>query len=420
MIVVLLLIVLCCVSSNALTLDGLIGLTEKNNLDILAQKHKLKSRVYSERSTFRGYFPTLSLQSTASLFYPYQGFSGKYWNQSYSYGFGLEVNPLNFQRNAQLKMDRFYVEYQKAELSETRLDEYFKAIKYFLRLKGWKEKVEIRKKRLESSREIYKVSLKKKEEGLVLLSDVLKAKANLERSRKELESAKNEYRKVENTLREVLNIDESVDLTPDVKLKSEIEVPEENEFLRAALETRPVLKKARQSVEISKQGVTYEKAFLLPRISLSVSYNRESTYWPPEDNSWNLSALFQWPIFDSGQSKYRALSKAEEEKVALIDLRKEENRVKRQVLNSLSDFKSAKVNVKSAREYLKFAKRSYNRTFNEYKKGVSDIVSLLTAFDELKNAEEQYIDTLVDFNVSYFEILRYSGLLLSDKVWREW
>ncbi len=407
-------------SAGALTFEGLINLTEKNNLDILAEKHRLKSRVYSEKSTFRSYFPTFTLQSSATLFYPYQGYSGKYWNQSYSYGFGLAANPLNFQRNAQLKMDRFYIEYQKEELSEKRLDEYFKAIKYFLKLEGWKEKVEIRKKRFESSEKIYEVSVKKKKEGLVLLSDVLKAKANLERSKKELETAKNEYRKVENTLREILNVDESVDLTPEVKLKNEISLSDAKEILKFALENRPSLRKAKRSVQISKVSVSYEKSALLPQISLSVSYNRENTYWPPEDNNWSFSALFQWPIFDSGQSKYRALSKKEEEKIASIELKKEVNRVRRQVLNSLSDFRSAQLNVKSAEEYLRFAKRSYERTFNEYKKGVSDIVSLLTAFDELKNAEEQYIDTLVDFNISYFEILRYSGLLLLDKVWREW
>ncbi len=418
--VLILILMLLPVSADALTVEGLLNLVERSNLDIALKKHELKSKVYSRKSTLRAFFPTFSLQSSATLFYPYRGFSGKYWNQSYSYGFSVTANPVNFQRFSQLKIDRYYIDYSSQELSETRLDEYLKALEQFIKLEGWKEKLRIRRERLESAEKIYRVSVKKRKEGLVLLSDVLKAKANLERSRKELETARNGYRKVENRLREILNVSENVDITPEFRLKERLSLPDSGKLLEVAERERPSVRKAKRLVDIEEESVNLEKRSLYPSVSLNISYSRQDYYWPPEDNSWSLSAVLQWPIFDSGQTKYRALAKMEERSISLLKLKREINRVRRQVLNAISDFESARANVKSAKEYLEFARRSYRRTFQEYKKGVSDIVSLLTAFDELKSAQEQFIDTLVDLNIAYFKTLRYSGTLLSEKAWRKW
>ena len=98
-----------------------------------------------------------------------------------------------------------------------------------------------------------------------------------------------------------------------------------------------------------------------------------------------------------------------------VELKKVKNRIKTEVLNALYALKASRDILKSSEAFLKFSRKSYERALNEYRLGVSDFVSLLQAHENLKKAEEAYIDSLLKLNLSWLQLRKATGELLGGK-----
>ncbi len=406
-------VILATGSSFGLTISELKSLIDKNSLDLSIGRFSVEKSELLEKSTFRSYFPKVSLTGEVDEFYPYTSFSSKSWNQQYSLGVSITANPLNLQRNLQLKVDRYSIDVNREQLEKTRLNLYYQGINYLLKLKALERIVEIRRELLKNSEKILNVSEEKYKKGLVLITDVLKSKANVENARSSLRKAERDYNQTFNNLNELVNFSLSENEKPEVELFEAVKLPEVEKLVKRALSTRPEICALRKEIEVTKLNVKIEQRTLSPQLNLSASYTRSDTKVFPENNNYRFSAVLNFPVFDSGVTKFKSLA-AEKDLVSKeISLRKQENAIKREVLNAVESVNSALEEVKSSKSFLEYSKRAYERTFNEYKLGVSDIVALLQAFDNLKNAEESYINSLLSLNSAYYELKRATGELLS-------
>jgi outer membrane protein TolC len=403
------------VNSYAVTVEELKSLIDQKALNLIAQKVELKRREFSAKATLRSFFPTLSLSAGVTEFYPYQRFGSKSWEQEYSFGLSLTATPVDLKKNVQFKIDRLSVKVSKDDLNATELNLYYEGISALLKLKALKEKIEVRKRILENSQKILSVAKKKYKEGLVLITDVLKAESEVESARSSLSEALMEYSQTFNSLNELVDYALSEDESPEVELKKDYSVPERKELLKKAFTLRPEVKKAEKEIKVAKLNVELQKKNLSPTVNLSASYFRSGSSFFPEDNNYNLSLSLNFPVFDSGVTRFRSMAAEKDLVVKELELKRVKNSVKTEVLNALASLKSSREILKSSEAFLRFSRKSYERALNEYKLGVSDIVALLQAHENLKKAEESYIDALLKLNLSWLQLQKATGELLGGK-----
>ncbi|MEO2067888.1 MAG: TolC family protein [Desulfurobacteriaceae bacterium] len=402
-------------ASFGLTIDELKKLIDEKSLDIASGKEAVKKAEISKEATFREYFPRISLNAEFDKIYPYTTFPKETWNEQYILGVSVSSNLLNFQRNIKLKMDKVQISLTKENIKTSRLNLYFEGISKLLKLKALEKTIKIRKDLLKSSREILAISQEKYKQGLALITDVLKAKANLENAKNSLQKAKKEYVKTFNGLNELVDFVLREDEKPEVELLERLNLPKVDILVQEALKKRPEILSLKKEIEISKLNVELQKKTLSPQLTVSASYSKMDTKFFPENDNFNFSVSLNFPIFDSGETKLKTLASQKDLKIKLISLKKQENAIRREVLNAFEEVRSAIVEAESAKAFLCFSKKAYDRTFAEYKAGVSDITTLLQTFQNLKEAEENYISALLNLNISYYSLKKATGELIGGK-----
>ncbi|TCK06586.1 TolC family protein [Phorcysia thermohydrogeniphila] len=402
-------------SSYAVTTDELKELIDRNALGLVSERALVEKSKLSAKATLRSFFPTLSLSAGVTEFYPNQTFTSKSWEQQYTLGLSLTATPVDLRKKVQLKIDRYFVKVGEDNLNVVRLSLYYEGISALFKLKALKEKIELRKKILRNSQEILSVAEKKYKEGLVLITDVLKAESEVESARSSLSEALMEYIQTFNSLNELVDYALPEGETPEVELKKDYSVPEKEELLKKAFTLRPEVKKAEKEVKVAKLSVELQKKTLSPTVNLSASYSRSGTSFFPRENSYDLSLSLNFPVFDSGVTSLRSMAAEKDLVVKEVELKKVKNSVKTEVLNALESLKASREILKSSEAFLKFSRRSYERALNEYKLGVSDIVALLQAHENLKKAEESYIDALLKLNLSWLQLQKATGELLGGR-----
>ncbi len=399
------------VNAFALTPSQLKVLILKRSLKLKVKEEQVKSQKFREKATFRSYFPKVNLTASFNEFYPdiFQN-----WNQNYSYGVSITAEPLNLQRNIELSIDKEKVRELRYAVSSTLLDVYSQALSYLYKLKALEREIDLRKKQVESSEKILSVAKEKFKKGLVMITDVLKAKSEVEKRRALLSRAENEYRKTFNSLNALLDFSLKEREKPEVNLIEKRLPLYSGELVKRALLLRPEVKEAKQQVEIAEKNVQLAKRNLSPKLSLNFSAQRTGTEFPGDKN-YSAGFTFSFPVFDSGLTKFQTLEQVSQLKKAQLNLKETENSVKLEVLNALSDVNYSYSQLKSSESSLKYAKKAYERALNEYKLGVSDIVALLQAFDFYCQSQEDYVQSLLNYNLSIVSLRKATGELLGGE-----
>ncbi|WP_457569652.1 TolC family protein [Desulfurobacterium sp.] len=407
------LLLLLTANGYGMTITELKEALKTNNLEIKQSVKNLESAKFQKKADIRKFFPVFNLQASASRFYPYITTTGKSWENDFTAGITATANIWNFQTKTKVNIDSTQIKSQQLNVDKTFEDIYLQGISYLLQLKGAEKTIALRKKELENAKKIYKVAKSKYDQGLVLITDVLKARANIEKAKSNLIAAEGEKKKIETALQNLLNTDKPV--TADVKLSDNFTVPSAKELVKEALQNRKEVAIQKLKIKTAELNIQSVKDTNKPSITASASYYRESHDLSFENENYNFQLSLNWKIFDSFQTKYAALSAEKEKEIAEIELKRLENQIKKEVLDSYTDFQTSEANLENARSYLEFARKTYERTLNEYELGVSDLVSLLSAYNEYVNAEENYMNNLVNLNIAYYKLLKSAGMLGGTK-----
>ncbi|WP_456396311.1 TolC family protein [Desulfurobacterium sp.] len=407
------LLLLLTTSSYGMTIKELGEALKSNNLNIKESVKNLESAEFQKKADIRKFFPVFNLQASASRFYPYTTTTGKSWENDVTAGITASANIWNFQTRTKVNIDSIHIKSQQLNIEKTFEDIYLQGISYLLQLKGVEKTIALREKELENAKKIYKIAKTKYNQGLVLITDVLKARANIEKAKSNLIAAEGEKKKIETALQNLLNTDKPV--AADVKLSDSFTIPPVKNLIKKALQNRKEIAMQKLKIKTAELNVQSLKDSNKPSITASASYYRESHNLTFENKNYNFQLSLNWKIFDSFQTKYATLSAEKEKEIAEIELKRLKNQIKKDVIDSYTDLQTSKANFETAKSYLKFARKTYERTLNEYELGVSDMVSLLSAYNEYVNAEENYTNNLVNLNISYYKLLKSAGILGGTK-----
>ncbi|RUM88666.1 MAG: hypothetical protein DSZ25_01820, partial [Thermovibrio sp.] len=281
-------------------------------------------------------------------------------------------------------------------------------------LKFYDEQIELRREILRSSKKILSVAEEKYKQGLVMITDVLKSKAEVKSAESSLIESENNYRKTFNSLNSLLDFSLKENEKPEFEFLKNPIGKTVRELLETAFRLRPEIKKAEKSIEVERERTKLIERNLSPLVSVSLSAQRSGTQFPGE-KSYSMGVTISYPLFDSGQTEYRLLSQRSSLIQSELEFRKVKNRIRLEVLNAVSDVKSNYEKLKSSESFLNYSKKAYERALNEYRLGVSDIVLLLQTFNNLKKAEEDYLSALYNYNLSVISLKKATGELLGGK-----
>ena len=370
--------------SKSLTMMEAETLFMKNNLLLLAAKFQIEAK--------RALIIQARLYANPNIFMEQNTFNDK------------TDRIVDFTRNGQTvvqiqqlfllggKIDkRIRVAEINTKISEERFSDILRALKlelrsnflsiYFLRdaLKFYDKSTESLRKTVDYSERAYL-------NRTLLLSEVLRIKALLFFLEQERTEILVQIKEKESSLRVLLNEDSIygkniIPVIDEKKLDSiNPEIYKSNEVLELAIEYRPDLKAAIQSVKYEEANLALQKANAIPDLSFGPVYTRAGTYIP---NYFGFTAQLNVPIFDRNQGNIEAAEKA--------------------ILERRSGLQNQRITVEN--EVIIELTRAVekNKIYNQFKgKFTEDYGNLATLM--ISNYQKRYL-TIIEF-ADFFETYR--------------
>jgi outer membrane protein TolC len=277
------------------------------------------------------------------------------------------------------------------KISEERFSDILRALKLelrsnFLSIYFLREALKFYDKSTESLRKTVDYSERAYLNRTLLLSEVLRIKALLFFLEQERTEILVQIKEKESSLRVLLNEDSIygkniIPVIDERKLDSiNPEIYKSNEVLELAIEYRPDLKAAIQSVKYEEANLALQKANAIPDLSFGPVYNRAGTYIP---NYFGFTAQLNVPIFDRNQGNIEAAEKA--------------------ILERRSGLQNQRITVENE-VVIELARAvEKNKIYNQFKgKFTEDYGNLATLM--ISNYQKRYL-TIIEF-ADFFETYR--------------
>jgi outer membrane protein TolC len=369
---------------KSLTMMEAESLFMKNNLLLLAAKFQIETK--------RALIIQARLYANPNIFLEQNTFNDK------------TDRILDFTRNGQTvvqiqqlfllggKIDkRIRVAEINTKISEERFSDILRALKLelrsnFLSIYFLREALKFYDKSTESLRKTVDYSERAYLNRTLLLSEVLRIKALLFFLEQERTEILVQIKEKESSLRVLLNEDSIygkniIPVIDEKKLDTiNPEIYKSNEVLELAIEYRPDLKAAIQSVKYEEANLALQKANAIPDLSFGPVYNRAGTYIP---NYFGFTAQLNVPIFDRNQGNIEAAEKA--------------------ILERRSGLQNQRITVEN--EVIIELTRAVekNKIYNQFKgKFTEDYGNLATLM--ISNYQKRYL-TIIEF-ADFFETYR--------------
>ena len=277
------------------------------------------------------------------------------------------------------------------KISEERFSDILRALKLelrtnFLSIYFLREALKFYDKSIESLRRTVDYSERAYLNRTLLLSEVLRIKALLFFLEQERTEILVQIKEKESSLRVLLNEDSFygkniIPVIDEKKLDSiNPEIFKSNEVLELAIEYRPDLKAAIQSVKYEEANLALQKANAIPDLSFGPVYNRAGTYIP---NYFGFTAQLNVPIFDRNQGNIEAAEKA--------------------ILERRSGLQNQRITVENEVVIELTRAIEKNKIYNQFKgKFTEDYGNLATLM--ISNYQKRYL-TIIEF-ADFFETYR--------------
>jgi outer membrane protein TolC len=252
--------------------------------------------------------------------------------------------------------------------------------------------------------------------GVATIADVLQAKTALSRVELDMVTAQG----VIQTLHGVLA--NSLGLPANTSFEVMDEMPEELPLesisqqvdlcIKEAESQRPDLAAARALVFRAEAQVHKAQSDLFPTFTANGTIGR--IYYsnnPVPNSTFSISVLLDIPVFAGFQRKYQLLQAKADAESAKAEMMKLEQDVVLQVWISFYNLKTSEQKIKTSRDLLESAMKSYEVALGRYKEGVGSILDLLAAQSVLENGRVQVVQAKTDWFLSLVQFAHDTGTL---------
>lgn len=182
-----------------------------------------------------------------------------------------------------------------------------------------------------------------------------------------------------------------------------------------ALQHRPELLAAENTVARAQQEVTLAKSEYYPTVTWSLKYYRRGDT-PTVDGSeftdrefWETGATATWTFFEWGRTRYAASERRVRVRQAEQILEKVKDSIRLEVKTAFLTLQSAEEAVKVAEKSIESAEENFRISGERYKEQVATATEVLDAQTRLTQARVNYTTALVALNLTYARLIRAMG-----------
>lgn len=406
----------------------------ENNLELKAERNKVKSYEYEYKSARGMLFPTLKISETyTKTDVPGYVLFGKL-NQERITQYDFIPDKLNnpdslsnFETNLSLQipiwmggklqayknMAKYRWEAESFNYQRKEEEVILKVYEAYANAVLAKEYVRVAQQAVREAEEHLKLAKKAYEVGTALFADVLRAKVHHAKALENLERAKNDYQVAKKALELLIN-EELGDF--DVKDFEGCKEVDKDQVMKVALENREDYRATYYFAKSMEEGIKSAYADALPHIYAFASYlmyDKNTPFGSHGDGymvgvgvSWEFNLGFS-PIYKAKSFKEQKLSVLHQRELLGKAIFFEIEKAYKSYENALYSLKSAEERVKQAEEVVRVLQKRYQN-------GLARMVDLLDAQTQLDMARLDYVKALRDCNVARAQVLFAGGILKEE------
>lgn len=309
------------------------------------------------------------------------------------------------------------IDYAKLQVEQNKEDLVYNiAVSYYQILTQW-EQLKLLKVNKKHFDEILRVTQLRAKEGVAKKVDIKQVQVNLNNTTSQISTLSNNLQIAINTLKNNMGLPptDSIVLSDTARwLNAKPSIAPYPDFDYAATTSGQLQKMQMTLYDLNRKSI---KGQLFPTISLSAQYGANgfgkdiaTTFDPLLDYS-AVSLQFSWDIFTgfSRNAKY---------KEAVIDLNNlrvnyqlNASSQNLQYQNAKSQSNEARSTILTNKENMALASEVYDNTTKQYRQGIASLTDLLNAELSYKEAQNNYINSLLQYYIADLAVKKANGNL---------
>jgi outer membrane protein len=422
--ILLVLFVLLNFSSNRaetlnLNLDQCLKTAYENNKSLFQLEEKINSAKYKIDEAKSGFYPQFSFSGSYTRLGNVPEFSTPAMNfggfqipaisiksgseNNYNFSFSYQQPFFTWGKiRAGYDMSRYNLSLNQEEYRKAKQEIKFNVISLFCNILLAKELINVREESIARIEDHLKAVQDRYDKGYASEFDVLRVKVQLANAKPPLTQAENLYQLTMNNLKNILGIslEDSVNFEGALNFESiEVEQSQAEEF---ALKNRSELKLISDQKRIGEEALVIAKATNKPNLLGSASYKYERPFYSMDEwkTDWNFTFLVSIPIFDGFLTRSKVQQARSDLRQLDIAEKQEQDLIKLEISQAISDLNLAKENILSQEENVKQAKESLRIAKVQYQQGLLTNIEEMDTELALTIAQTNYLQALSDYLIA--------------------
>lgn len=265
-----------------------------------------------------------------------------------------------------------------------------------------------------AAEEYVRISDKLHRQGMVVKSDVLSAKANLEDVKVKVVEAKNAEAAALNQLALLMgkSLDDPLDVGEPVSPK--LLAGAATDLRAQALNEHAGLRALRNQLEGAGAQVGVARAGKMPQFNVMLRQDWNDKNLGVDASSYTVAGVLSWAAFDGGTTN-AAIDRAQAQRSELVaKLRQAEEGVAYQVTEARRKALEAEEKIVAREAGLEQAREAQRLVKKRYENGVATLIEVLGAQAQLDKANADLVAARYELAVNRAELMRAVGVLTAD------
>ena len=410
---------LYCASASGETLEQALTDLLKDNPRLGAARQNIVAQTEGKREAFSAYYPTLSLIGDGGWEYtnsPSRRDDGKDPLSTDRESTTLTLRETIWdgnRRDAQYAISKLNADVADLSFNVTTQDLLFEAITAYHEVIRNIRLIEIAKQDEETLQQQLQLEDERVTRGSGIAVDVLQAKSRLQQAKERRVAFEGRLREAKARYAEIFDkdpaIDELVEPVPPVAL-----LPEDVESATSiAVQDSPVLAVSEQSIDIAAQQREVARSEFFPKLELVGRANYENNVEGVSGHRDDYSVLVQvtWELF-SGFRTSAATARTAATRLQRVEERNETARkVTEETRLAWENLQTARERVELLQNAVNIAEEVYNSRVKLRAAGKETSLNVLDSLSEARTAQINFVNASYDARVSVYRLLRAIGHL---------
>lgn len=241
--------------------------------------------------------------------------------------------------------------------------------------------------------------------------DELRARVDYQTQEQSLIAATDQYQKDEIALARVIGLplDQKFELTDQVPF-AEFNAPTMESAMAEALKNRSDLEAAQQQVKAAEKTLSAAHAERYPALTAEVDYGEIGVNPGNSYATLNATGKLSGPIFQEGKLRGDAQIADAQLEQARAQLNNLQGQIRADVKDAILDIQSSEQLVSVAKSNVDLASEALKEAQDRFQAGVSDNLAVSQAQSSVAQANDRYVSSLYQLNVSKLSLARAVGL----------